>query len=128
MESKLGEKFEVKGYPTIKFFRNGKPTEYTGGRDGPAIVAWLKKKTGPAAKELKSADDAKAFQDSADVVVVGFFKKQDSDDAKVFLDVAGGMDETLFGITSDDAVFKEYKMDKDGVVLLKKVIASSCFR
>lgn len=30
VESALGEKFGVKGYPTIKFFRNGKPQEYQG--------------------------------------------------------------------------------------------------
>lgn len=120
VESKLGEKFEVRGYPTLKFFRNGKPVEYGGGRDASSIVAWVKKKTGPAAKELKSAEDLKAFQEEADVVVVGFFKKQDSADAKVFLEVAGAMDETLFAITSEDSVFKENKVDKDGVVLFKK--------
>lgn len=29
-ETKLGEKYQVQGYPTIKFFKDGKPTEYTG--------------------------------------------------------------------------------------------------
>lgn len=120
VETKLAEKFKVRGYPTLKFYRNGKDIEYSGGRDAAGIVSWLKKKTGPPAKSLESVDDAKTLQDSNDVVIIGFFKKQDSDDAKTFLEVAGGIDDIPMGITSDDKVFSEYKMEKDGVVLLKK--------
>jgi protein disulfide-isomerase A1 len=120
IESKLAEKFSVRGYPTLKFFRKGKAMEYGGGRDAASIVSWCKKKTGPAAKELKDVESAKTFVDSADVVVIGFFKKQDSADAKVFMEVAASMDDTLFAVTSDDAVFKEYKVEKDGAVLFKK--------
>jgi len=120
-EGKLAEKFEVKGYPTLKFFRNGKPIEYTGGRTADTIVTWLEKKTGPPAKTLESVDAAKSFAEDNEVVVVGFFKDVESADAKTFLSVAGGMDEFPFGIVSDAAVFTEYAVEGDSaIVLLKK--------
>ena len=46
----------------------------SGGRQATDIVNWLNKKTGPAAKQLDSTDDSKAFVDKDEVVVVGFFK------------------------------------------------------
>jgi len=121
VENDLAAKFGVRGYPTIKFFRDGgEPSDYGAGRQAPDIVNWLKKKTGPPAADLKSVEDAKKMADKDEVVVIGFFKDQESEGAAAFKKAAGAIDDIPFGITSEDALFQEYKMDKDGVVLLKK--------
>eukprot|EP00493_Phyllostaurus_siculus_P023305 UN23641 len=115
VESKLAEKFEVRGYPTLKFYRDGKAQEYGGGRTSPDIVNWLKKKTGPPAATLDTVDAAKAAIEKDEVYVVGFFKDVASAGAKAYLEAAATIDDVPFGITSKDDIFKEYKMDKDGV-------------
>ena len=54
--------------------RNGKASEYNGGRTAETIVSWLEKKTGPPAKTLETVDAAKAFVEENDIAVIGFFK------------------------------------------------------
>ena len=47
----------------------------------------------------------------------------ESDSAKQFLLAAEAIDDIPFGITSNSDVFSKYQLDKDGVVLFKKVSA-----
>merc|ERR1712123_455501 len=118
-EGAIAEKFEVRGYPTLKFFKNGKAMEYGGGRTADTIVSWVEKKTGPPAKTLASLEEAKAFVDGKSVAIIGFFKDETTDAAKGFLAAAGMMDDFQFGITGDDAIAAEYGVEGEAVVLLK---------
>lgn len=120
IESKLAEQFSIRGYPTLKLFRDGKPSEYSGGRTSGEIINWLKKKSGPPAKTISSVDEVNKLKADNDVAVIGLFKDPSSADAKAFLEVAASIDDFPFVITSDDAIYKELELSKDGIVLFKK--------
>ncbi|XP_072763644.1 protein disulfide-isomerase [Anoplolepis gracilipes] len=120
VETQLAEKHGVRGYPTLKFYRKGIPSEYTGGRQADDIVNWLNKKIGPPAKDLPTVDEAKAFIEAHNVSIVGFFKDVTNDAAKVFLEVGSSVDDQVFGITSADEVLKEYEVEDGKIVLFKK--------
>merc|ERR1711990_706423 len=119
-ESSLAEKFEVRGYPTLKFFKNGKPMDYGGGRTADTIVSWVEKKTGPAAKTIDTVDAAKEFVEGLDIAIIGFFKDETTEAAKAFLGAAGSMDDHQFAITASDEIAAEYKVEGEAVVLFKK--------
>jgi len=119
-ETELAEKFGVKGYPTLRFHKGGDWSDYTGGRRAEEIVAWLKKKTGPACKTLTTADEVKAFAETNEVVVIGLFKDLTGKDAQLYESVAQKMDDIPFGISSDANVNTHLGKDTDGIVLLKK--------
>ncbi|KAM5136053.1 protein disulfide-isomerase [Mantella aurantiaca] len=122
-ESELAQKFGVRGYPTIKLFKNGdtsSPKEYTAGREAADIVNWLKKRTGPAAATLTDEAAVAALIEANEVAVVGFFKDSESELAKAFLSAAESVDDLQIGITSSDSAFSKYEVAKDGIVLFKK--------
>ncbi len=74
VQPSLGEQFKIKGYPTLKFFVDGTPLDYSGGRTAEEIVLWIKKKSGPASTTLSTAADLAKFKSDHEVGVVGFFK------------------------------------------------------
>lgn len=80
----------------------------------------MKKKTGPAAKNLNTVDEAKEFIEASNVAIIGFFKDQTSDKAKTYLDVASAIDDLPFAITSNEDVYKEYEAGCGSVIMFKK--------
>lgn len=119
-ETKLAEEYGVRGYPTLKFFRSGSPIEYGGGRQADDIVNWLNKKTGPAALEIENVEGAETFIKSQPVVIIGFFKDRQSDEAKTFLSVANAVDDFPFAITSNEDVYAKYEVKSGAIVLFKE--------
>eukprot|EP01105_Mastigella_eilhardi_P013707 TRINITY_DN311_c0_g1_i1.p2 TRINITY_DN311_c0_g1~~TRINITY_DN311_c0_g1_i1.p2 ORF type:complete len:531 (-),score=197.72 TRINITY_DN311_c0_g1_i1:102-1634(-) len=84
VETELGQRFQIQGYPTLKMFRKGTEAEYQGPRDFAGIVKYLKGMNGPAARTL---DTVAAFEEvlakKNEVFTVGFFaegKDRDSFD------------------------------------------------
>ncbi|GBP54284.1 Protein disulfide-isomerase [Eumeta japonica] len=118
-EQELAENYGVRGYPTLKFFRNGSPIDYTGGRQADDIVAWLKKKTGPPATTVSSAEQAKELIAANPVIVFGFFPDQETEKAKVFLNVAGLVDDHVFVLVTDEKVIKDLEAEANDVVIFR---------
>lgn len=116
-DTKFSEDYDVRGYPTVKFFRSGSQFDYWGERQANKVIDWLIKKTGPIAVEIKDVKGAEEFIKSQSVVIVGFFKDRESDEAKAFLTTADTVDDYPFGITSNEDVYAKYGA-KNGAIIL----------
>ncbi|CAF0768033.1 unnamed protein product [Brachionus calyciflorus] len=120
VQSELGERFKIRGYPTLKFFVDGTPLEYNGGRTSDEIIQWLKKKSGPASVTVNTVEELKKLQGENEVLVVGLFKDVNGEQAQTFNNVAKLVDSAAFAITSEQAVFDELNVESsEGLVLLK---------
>ena len=70
----------MSGYPTLKFFRKGKPEEYDGPRDASGIAEWCKERSDPNYKPppesvvtLNSQSELDEFVKSAELTLVEFY-------------------------------------------------------
>ena len=116
---KLADKFEIKGFPTIKLIKNGKASEYNGGRTESEIVNWVNKRSGPPAVTLTTVEELTKFQESNSVFVLGVFSSVDSSVYKDFLAIAGDDDKNPYAIATADAIKTKLAVTSDAVVLLK---------
>ncbi|MCP3683415.1 MAG: thioredoxin fold domain-containing protein [bacterium] len=118
VHKELGKKYDVSGYPSLKFFVDGNPTEYNGGRTEPEIVSWLRKKTGPPSKEFTAASDVEAWNNSNEVGLVFFGSNAEL--FEVFQNVARSNDDVSFGYCSTDECLTHFNAKHGQVTIFKK--------
>jgi len=119
-EKSLGDRYKVEGFPTLKWFVDGEPTEYGGGRDEKTIISWVKKKTGPAAVTVSSAEDWEKAAASGDVVVLGYFAKFEGAAFDEFIKFAQTAERLSFAQTTDAAVAAAQGLKAPGIAVAKK--------
>ena len=85
VEEDLAEKYGVRGFPSLKWFRDGEPSDYTGGRTEKKIVEWVKRKTGAPSVSLgESRDLVEEFVEGHEVAVVAFLGDEHGEERKLF--------------------------------------------
>ncbi|XP_069760976.1 protein disulfide-isomerase A2 [Narcine bancroftii] len=122
-EKELASEFDVRSYPTLKFFKGGNrktPADYTGKRNAKGIVSWLKRRAGPSYTFLDSGAEVETFIDSAEIVIVGFFKDLENDDVKTFSETANDVVEIPFAIANNAEVLEKYGISTSTITLFKK--------
>ncbi|XP_072240910.1 protein disulfide-isomerase A2 [Leuresthes tenuis] len=122
-ERELADEFDVGNFPTLKLFTDGdrkQPVDYSGKRSVVGIIQWMKRRTGPGAQDIDTADSAAEFINAHNITVIGFFDSLESEAAKVLKEVAFDLPDTEFAITATSEVFQKYEVKGDTVVLFKK--------
>jgi protein disulfide-isomerase A1 len=104
-EGELCQSHGVQGYPTLKVFKNGSATDYTGPRKADGIVSYMVKQSLPAVSEVTLSNHAD-FVKSDKVVVVAYLASSTQEPSAEFSAVAEKhRDDYLFGLTTDqDAI------------------------
>ncbi|KAI8636643.1 thioredoxin-like protein [Parasitella parasitica] len=114
----LCQKYDVRGYPTLKVFRKGETSDYKGARKADGIVSYMQKQAAPAVTDLDATNFAD-FQNSDRVVVVGYANDEAS--KTTLKEVADKLrDDFLFGIVTDETLAKEHKVEFPTVVIYKQ--------
>ncbi|CAH8592110.1 unnamed protein product [Schistosoma margrebowiei] len=120
VEEELAFKHGVKGYPTLKFFRNEQPIDFGGERDSDAIVNWCLRKSKPSVEYIESLDSCKQFIDKATIAILGFIKDTDSLDLADFEKVADELDDADFAIANSSDILTEYGITQTPKIVLFK--------
>mmetsp|Transcript_32735 Transcript_32735/g.56984 ORF Transcript_32735/g.56984 Transcript_32735/m.56984 type:complete len:481 (+) Transcript_32735:3880-5322(+) len=110
----LAGKYGVRGYPTLKYFVEKNPTEYTGGRTEADIISWIVKKSGPAYRKVNAAELKETIERNA-VVLVLFADEATAE----FEKIAKSVDKVEFVVSTDPSALDSQEAKTGDLVLFK---------
>lgn len=104
-EADLCQSKGIQGYPTMKVYRNGEPTDYNGPRKADGIISYMVKQSLPAVSEV-TAETHDEFKKSDKLVAIAYLSTSTDAPAAEFSATAEAhRDDYLFGVTTDkDAI------------------------
>lgn len=77
LEGEISEEFEVRSYPTLKFFMHGEPIEYENDRNEKAIEEWINKQMNISIPVLESESEIQKIENSHIAVLLTCPSKND---------------------------------------------------
>lgn len=119
VETELGSRFGIQGYPSLKLFVNGSPIEYKGQRELKDMKEFILKKTQDPSEEVKSVEDLNKLKTDNKVVIV-YFGSESEDNFKAFQATALGYDNVKFVHVFDNSMFSAFTAEANSVVLFKQ--------
>ena len=117
--SETASRFEVSGYPTLKYFVGKNPTDYTGGRTEDTIVSWILKRNKPSLTVVDCACELEEGMENNKVTAV-LFAQKDSAEAQIFDNVSKSVDGVAFVVSVSPDGLEKYGVTEPSLVLFKK--------
>ncbi|KAK8802121.1 hypothetical protein WA158_006516 [Blastocystis sp. Blastoise] len=116
---KLSNKYQIQGFPTLKFIRGETISDYEGGRVAKEIVDFVVRKSGPIGKKIEDAEELVKLTADNDVVFVAHCAEE-SECLKEYLNVAATVDDLVFAYVVDPAISAQLIADVNTIVVNKK--------
>ncbi|KAI9467005.1 protein disulfide isomerase [Lactarius psammicola] len=118
-EPDLCQSHGVQGYPTLKVFRDGEPTDYTGPRKTDGIISYMTKLSLPAVSEVTAANFDE-FKKADKIVAIAYLSSLSDTPAAEFQATAEKhRDDYLFGQSTDSALIEAAGLSPPAIVLYR---------
>jgi protein disulfide-isomerase A1 len=118
-QADLCQSHGVGGYPTLKVFRNGTPTDYAGPRKADGIVSYMVKQSLPPVTEVTTAN-LEEFKKADKLVVIAYLASATAAPASEYSATAEKhRDDYLFGLTTNEAAIAAAGVTPPAVVVYR---------
>ncbi|KAH9482699.1 Protein disulfide-isomerase [Psilocybe cubensis] len=118
-EADLCQSKGIQGYPTLKVYRKGEATDYTGPRKTDGIISYMIKQSLPAVSEV-TAENHEEFTKSDKIVAIAYLATSTDAPAAEFSATANShRDDYLFGLTTDKAAIEAAGVTPPTVVVYR---------
>ena len=114
----IEKRFDIRRYPTLKYFNNGVAEDFTGTQNILGIIQWMLKKNSPPLVELFTLSDISNFKNTHETAVIYFGNDTNH---KSYLEELSKKDpDNFFAFCDFETAYTRFNAKKGMIVLFKE--------